>query len=232
MKNNPPKRPLQFLRWFCREDYLDEIEGDLTELFIKQSESSLRKAKWKFAWSVFKYFRPEFMKSFKSYQPNSYGMYKSYFKIAFRNLLRKKIYSGINILGLSIGLACSFFILLWVIDETNYDRFHKDGNQIHQAWRHFNTGGQTYTMTSLPRGIADEMSAEFPEVEESVITYLNQELVVTSGDESFRESGGYVGSAFFNIFSFPFIHGKRGEGTYGNDLRCNHRKDSQKNLRR
>lgn len=48
MKINPPKRPLQFLRWFCREEYLEEIEGDLTEVFIKQAETSPRKAKWKF----------------------------------------------------------------------------------------------------------------------------------------------------------------------------------------
>jgi putative ABC transport system permease protein len=82
MKPHPPKRPLRFLRWFCREDYLEEIEGDLTEVFEKQHEQSPRKAKWKFAWSVIKYLRPEFMKSFRnSYQPNSYGMYKSYFKI-------------------------------------------------------------------------------------------------------------------------------------------------------
>ena len=65
MKKNPPKRALQFLRWFCREDYLDEIEGDLTEVFVKQYESSPRKAKWKFVWSVVRYFRPEFIRSFK-----------------------------------------------------------------------------------------------------------------------------------------------------------------------
>jgi|JI10StandDraft_1071094.scaffolds.fasta_scaffold01706_10 hypothetical protein len=57
----PPKRPLQFLRWFCHEDYLDEIEGDLTEVFIKQSESSPRKAKWKFVWSVMMHLRPQFI---------------------------------------------------------------------------------------------------------------------------------------------------------------------------
>lgn len=58
---NPPKWPLQFLRWFCREDYLEEIEGDLTEVYIKQCESSPRKAKWRFVWSVVTYFRPQFV---------------------------------------------------------------------------------------------------------------------------------------------------------------------------
>ncbi|HRG07634.1 MAG TPA: permease prefix domain 2-containing transporter, partial [Cyclobacteriaceae bacterium] len=73
----PPKYPLQFLRWFCREDYLDEIEGDLMEVFSKQSETSPRKAKWNFGWSVIKYFRPEFMKSFKtSYPINSIDMFR------------------------------------------------------------------------------------------------------------------------------------------------------------
>jgi len=52
----PPKRALRFLRWFCREDYLEEIEGDLVEVFGKEVEVSPRKAKWKFAWSVLQYF--------------------------------------------------------------------------------------------------------------------------------------------------------------------------------
>ena len=134
-------------------------------------------------------------------------MFTNYFKVAFRNLLRKKIYSGINILGLSIGLACSFFIVLWVIDEISHDRFHANGNRLFQAWRHFTTGGQTYTMNSLPKGIADEMGVEFPEVEATVITYMDKQLVVTSGDNNYRETGGYVGETFFKMFSFPFIHG-------------------------
>src|SRR5688500_7107305 len=105
MKTNPPKRALQFLRWFCREDYLEEIEGDLTEVFKKQHQSSPRRAKWKFAWSVIRYLRPEFMKSLKNYHPHSYGMYKSYFKIGWRNLAKNKTYSFINIAGLATGLA-------------------------------------------------------------------------------------------------------------------------------
>ena len=70
-KKTPPNRALKILRWFCREDYLEEIEGDLVEIFEMQSEESPKKAKRKFTWSVLKYFRPIFMKSFKSfYQPN------------------------------------------------------------------------------------------------------------------------------------------------------------------
>ncbi len=53
---------------------------DLTQVFTKQYETSPRKAKWKFSWSVINYFRPDFIQSFKNHQPNLYRMYKSYFK--------------------------------------------------------------------------------------------------------------------------------------------------------
>lgn len=107
MKLTPPKKALQFLRWFCREDYLEEIEGDLTEVFKKQYESSPREATWKFRWSVIRYFRPAFIKSFKNHQPNSNSMLKGYLTIGWRNLLRNKGYSFINITGLAAGIACS-----------------------------------------------------------------------------------------------------------------------------
>ncbi|TXI71298.1 MAG: hypothetical protein E6Q41_00440, partial [Cyclobacteriaceae bacterium] len=60
----PPKKAVSFLRWFCREDYLDEIEGDLTELFLKEHPRSARAARFNFSWRVLKYFRPGFIRSF------------------------------------------------------------------------------------------------------------------------------------------------------------------------
>lgn len=68
-------------------------------------------------------------------------MFKNYLKVAWRSVLRQKSYAFINVAGLSIGLACSFFILLWVTHETSYDRFHEDGDQIYRVGHHFNTGG-------------------------------------------------------------------------------------------
>ena len=59
-------------------------------------------------------------------------MFKNYFTIALRNLARNKIYSFINIAGLSIGLACSMLIILYVKDEVSYDRFHKNGNNLYR----------------------------------------------------------------------------------------------------
>jgi putative ABC transport system permease protein len=84
----PPKKAIRFLRWFCREDYIDEIEGDLTEIFRKKYALSPRVARWSFFLSVLRYFRPEFIKSFRYQHSNSGGMYKNYLKVALRNISR------------------------------------------------------------------------------------------------------------------------------------------------
>ena len=151
MKKNPPKRALQFLRWFCREDYLDEIEGDLMEIFKKQYANSPREAKWKLAWNVIRYFRPEFIKSFKnSYQPNAYGMYKSYFKIGWRNLLQNKGYSFINIGGLALGMAVAILIGLWMYDELSFDTYHPNHDRIAQVMQHQVYNGVISTGFPIP----------------------------------------------------------------------------------
>jgi hypothetical protein len=131
----PPKKALEFLRWFCREDYLDEIEGDLTELFIKKRDQSPRHAKLFFIWSVIKYFRPEFLKSFKNYHhPNTLVMFKNYFKVAFRNLARNNGYAFINIGGLALGMVVTMMIGLWIYDEISFDKYHKNYDSIGQLW--------------------------------------------------------------------------------------------------
>lgn len=81
---NPPKRVLQFLRWFCREDYLEEIEGDLMEIFVRQYQSNPRKANWQFAWNVIKYLRPEFLKPLKDH----YLMYKNYSYMNYSQIMK------------------------------------------------------------------------------------------------------------------------------------------------
>src|SRR5690606_795149 len=122
MKRSPPKRALQFLRWFCREDYLEEIEGDLTEIFERQYETSPGKAKRKFTWSVLRYFRPEFIKSFRSYNPvNPLIMVRHNLLLSLRSFMRYRMSFFINLCSLSVGIACALLIYLWVSDELSMD---------------------------------------------------------------------------------------------------------------
>ncbi|MGC3946443.1 MAG: ABC transporter permease [Chryseolinea sp.] len=134
-------------------------------------------------------------------------MIRNYLKFAIRHSVRQKGYALINILGLSIGLVCSFFILVWVEDELSYDNFHKDGERVYQLWRHMITDGQIDTWPSLGQPVAETIQAEYPEVESITWAMLSEKFVVSNGENNFRQNGGYVNPAFFDVFSFPFLKG-------------------------
>ena len=208
MKANPPKRALQFLRWFCREDYLEEIEGDLTEVFIKQYESSPRKAKLKFGWSVVKYLRPEFMKSFKNYQPNAYGMYKSYFKIGWRTLLKNKGYSFINIGGLATGMAVTILIGLWIYDEVSFNTYHKNYNNIAHVLQQGEVNGEVFTSGFMPIPAGNELRSSFPQdFERIVMSSWTGEHILASGDNKFTIKGNFLSPEAPEMLTLKMVKG-------------------------
>jgi putative ABC transport system permease protein len=98
----PPKTFIHFLRWFCREDYIEEIEGDLTEMFEKDAASNPRLAKLKFRLRILKHFRPEFIRAFHfKRSPIRFHMIHHILLVAFRNFLRQKRIFAINLVGLT-----------------------------------------------------------------------------------------------------------------------------------
>jgi putative ABC transport system permease protein len=208
MKPQLPKYPLQFLRWFCREDYLDEIEGDLLEIYKKQSETSPRKAKWKFTWSVIKYFRPEFIKQAKQ-QPNPYGMYKSYFKISVRQLIKNKTFTAINISVLTLGFTCFLLLALYLHDELSFDMFHRDANTIYRiTQREQQDNGTLRNISAVAPTIGKEVQEQFPEVEDMV--RLSAFGRVTLGNDPTNRTHERALSAddnFFTFFDFPLLEG-------------------------
>nr|MBI1229213.1 FtsX-like permease family protein [Cytophagales bacterium] len=205
----PPKKALAFLRWFCREDYLEEIEGDLIEVFGKEVEKSPRKAKRQFTWSVILYFRPGFIKSFQySYQPTTMDMYRSYFKIGWRNLLKNKGYSLINIGGLTLGLACFIAIMLFVQHEFSYDQFFPNSERIYRVYQRQEgnefLGTDVFAVT--PAKLASVMLDEFPEVA-SATTLETTAGLLTNDDNNFWQGGIAADHQYFKVFKVPVVEG-------------------------
>ncbi|MBN2030325.1 ABC transporter permease [bacterium] len=133
-------------------------------------------------------------------------MFKIYFKIAIRSLLRFKKFSIINILGLAIGLSCFILIMLWVQDELSYDHFHKNADHIYLALR--NDNGITSGITS--KMLAPALKDELPEVVEAtsfVQLPASIKLYLKYENKGFEENFNLVDPIFFNIFSFRFIDG-------------------------
>lgn len=216
MKINPPKRSLQFLRWFCREDYLEEIEGDLTEVFIKQAENNPRQAKWKFTRSVIKYFRPEFMKSFKSsYQPNSYAMLKNYFKIGWRSLVKQKMYSAIKIGGFALGIAACLLITLYIKDELSYDKQYATGKNLYRVLGVIKEGDGLDKNIFFPAPMSNALKEDYPEILNAG-RYNASELFgagnneVRPGDQvenSYDQGFVYFDQELVDMLQLRFIHG-------------------------
>lgn len=210
----PPKRVIAFLRWFCREDYIEEIEGDLTEIFLKESEHAPRLAKWKLAWNVIKYARPEFLKSFRNYQSAPFMMYKNYLKTGWRNLLNKKGYSLINILGLALGIACCILIFMYVSHERSFDTYHTKGDRIYRVihgWKDDKNATSQSTESYWVWGnapIAQALHDNFPEIDKVVQFSGRSDLLLTNGENTFQEEGVFfMDSTVFEVFSWKLLKG-------------------------
>src|SRR5687768_8417703 len=123
--NSPPRLFIKFFRWYCHPKLVKHIEGDLMELYHERlKEYGKRKADRQFITDVLLLCRPGIIGPTEAYKNlNTYGMYKSYLKTGWRNIIKHKVFSFINISGLSLGLTCSIFIALWVMDEYSMDAF-------------------------------------------------------------------------------------------------------------
>ena len=135
-------------------------------------------------------------------------MIKNYFKTAFRNLQRNKVYSLINILGLSIGLACAMLIILYVKDEVSYDRFHKDVKQIYRiAMKRIKPDGSLDGMNGVTGYFqGPRFTANIPEIK-SFVRLQSDRKDIKTGSEIKSQDMLSVDSNFFSVFSFPLLSG-------------------------
>lgn len=144
-------------------------------------------------------------------------MFKNYIKIAIRNLLKNKVYSLINILGLSIGLATSLLILLYVVNEWSYDLFHSKSERLFRVVQTMESETNVEEDATTPFLLGPVLDAEFPnQIEKSVRFYNLQERSHTFRNKqkgvSFKESNLYfVDSTFFNVFSVDLVRGDKDE---------------------
>jgi putative ABC transport system permease protein len=133
-------------------------------------------------------------------------MLKNYFKISLRNILRNKTYSIINILGLSIGIACSILILLWIYDELSYDRFHKNANEIYRIVGEDAIVGKI-AISCGP--LANYMKDNFPDVVNATryLPYADGSAFKYDDKVLQIKNGAFADPDFFKMFSSNFLGG-------------------------
>jgi len=137
-------------------------------------------------------------------------MLRNYVLVTLRNLWKQKGYTLINIFGLTVGLASSIFIMLYVINELSYDRFHDKSDRIYRVWISGSMPAteMRHAVSSPP--MAEALLNDYPEVEQSVRLRMAGGWVVRQGDRIFQETAQeflFDDSTFFDVFSFNLIKG-------------------------
>ena len=135
-------------------------------------------------------------------------MIKNYLKVAFRNLLRKKGFSLINILGLAIGMASAILIFLWIQNEVSYDQFHPKKERIYEAWNRASFSGELNCWNTTPKVLARTLEHDLPEVEHAA-RVNNSNYLFSVGDKRITSRGCTVDSGFLQVFTFPMLKGNR-----------------------
>ncbi len=134
-------------------------------------------------------------------------MIRNYFKIAWRNLLRNKSFSVINISGLAVGMASALLILLWIHHEVSYDNFHTQKDRLYQAWNQYTTDGVTRSWKVTPKPMAAAIREDYPEVEHTTRITSIPPVKIDFGDKNFYGRGKIVDSTFLEMFTFPVLKG-------------------------
>ena len=208
----PPKWITGFLRWYCQDEYRDEIEGDLLELYRRRVEQRGRRIA-----SVMYFFNVLlFMRGYTLFPKNnttqtrySTMMINNYFKVFGRSFMRNKMVSVLTISGLIIGISSFLMLGLYVYDELSYDDFHEKKDRIFKY----------YEVTSNPRtgivksprlqvGLANLLPSAIDQVEAAVRFNNNPKALVEANDKIFYEQKmAEADTAFFSVFDFPLLYG-------------------------
>ena len=134
-------------------------------------------------------------------------MLKHYFKITWRNLIKDRRSTLLNLVGLSTGLACTLLIYLWVTDELQMDKFYHNNDRLFEVMENRVQADRIWTSSSASGPEEGTLAKEMPEVEYAVASTGTRNTLLTAGEENLRAVGRMAGNDFFHVFSYRLIHG-------------------------
>jgi len=211
-KSSPPQLFLRFFRWYCHPKLVDHIEGDLLEVYTRRVETQgTTRADIQFIIDVLLLLRPSIIKPTEGYKKlNTYGMYKSYFKIGWRNLLKNKGYSFINIGGLTMGMTVAMFIGLWVYDELSFNKYHKNYNDIAQVWS-CGIDPETQTFSggqSIQYPVATTLVNNYPQYFKHVLmAWWVGDYTLSLADKKISKKGEFIEGGGLEMLSLKMLKG-------------------------
>jgi putative ABC transport system permease protein len=219
-KNTPPGWATRFFSWYCNDHLVDAVLGDMLELYARRCTTlGKRKADLLFVWNVLQFIQPfAIRKRSASHYINPIDMFQNYFKIAWRNMSRQKMYSSIKVGGFALGLATCIVIGLFIRHELSYDAYYKDGANIYRVYNEMN-GPEHEKWTAFPAPFSSIMKDNYPEIIKAarLIPYkwFNAGNNLFRRDDqlenSFEEGFAYADPELLDILEIPMIYGTRAD---------------------
>ena len=205
----PPKLADRILEWYCDQDLLEDLQGDLYERFYDRGEKfGYRRASLLYFWDVIRFFKPYTLRRSREHaSTTTFSMLANYFKTTYRSLLKYRVNSLVNILGLSLGL-CSFLLIgLYVNDELKYDRYLPNADTIYRLTLSYTSESSTEHSAWSDPMVGKILKEEYPEIVAST-ALVAEEVTVKAGEKSFREEGFYfTQNDYFDVFAYEFQSG-------------------------
>ncbi len=207
MDNRPPVWADRILNLICSDKYIDELQGDLYELYHRNSKLfGPKKANWKFIIGVFTAFRFYRLKQYKitNITYNAMGIFKMNLKLGYRQLRRNKLYTLANIFGLSVGMIVFISVYFWRESEYKTDQFHTKSKDTYLLT--VKTDSTADLLRARYGGLANKIAPKYPEVQHFTdIADLNAYLNNPENDVKFKTSGIAAHPGFLSIFDFKLL---------------------------
>lgn len=212
-EHEPPRWAAWFLKWFCPGELYEGIEGDLLEAFEDDVRSSgYAIGRRRFALKVITFFRPGIvLRNRFSFQLINTIMLTNYLTIAYRNVLKNKAFSAINIMGLGIGLAACLLIFQFVSFELSYDKFNEKYDRMYRVTNdRFQNGKLIQHGTIMYPTIGPTLAKDYEEIEAYTRLMPGGEMNVKVNDRIFRDDEcHFVDEYFLSVFTFPLLAGQK-----------------------
>lgn len=209
MSSRPPKWTINFLRWFCKEEYLEELEGDILEFYHVRAKDSRTMAKMFLWWNVLRSLR---WINLKHTEMVKFGLIKNYCKVGIRALIKDRQFTAINMFGLTLGLSVFLTIILLVRHELSFDTFHSKGDRIYQVIQQFQNADGVDPEIWTSWQLANALRTDVDIVENAVTIHATSSTWTTAnGKQFFEEDGIVAGSQFFELFDFELLNGNPNE---------------------
>ena len=206
----PPKWADKFFQWYCNESLYESIHGDLQERFDEYLElHGQQRANRKYWIDVIRFMNRHTLKRSRKTQfnnSNNIAMFSNYFKVGFRNLLKNKSFTLINVLGLSVSMAVCLVIILMINDQMGYDKFQTNRDHIYR-FTHRLTTGVKLPFATTPMPLGNRIKSDYSGIDEIVQFESGFNGEIQQNGKAISLSGLFTGPSFFKMFSFKLESG-------------------------